>query len=739
MAEVKTLPVQEVISLISPDDLLPNPFQPATRIDIPEDIAKGFYESFERVGLTHFPVVRKMAGTAGKYEVADGWLRCAGFAYGCNVAKNDKYKKVPCLVRTLDNQQMADLVLESNLERKDLNPMEIALIYKRYLDDFHYTQESLSVKLGKSQGEISNSLRLLEAPEAIKEKVISQEITETHARTLLRLNSKPELQEKFLAATVKEKPSVSNLDLSINRELWSDSRALGPGTWHSPKFDTAECEKCPHRFMLADPWGHSKKEPRCTNPDCFDKKQKEQDKIEEKNAQEKLARLTSKEPGKKSKKDSDPKDDIIKRGEISSNQYEELRGAGSYEPYRQVLDNPEECATCPKKAKYNTYGEQIINICLNPICYRSKKSKKTREKNKADKITDVELTEKLGEIIKKNRKNRLGALQLAARRFFCNLSSAARDDVANMLPDLPKYTNGRLKPELAMATIMAYDEPSLVELIAACEICKLRRDSMGSEKYSASLKPETKMAVAIIENNYALHIDENKTFQERNCTGCNNADAALIATGEDCCKYHYARKIIDGMCHSSPAYRNDQEEKKAAKDAAADAPAGKKPAGGKKKKAKAVATQPDNVSEPAENVNEPIKNVTEPEAGEETAREMMDSLDKGEPIIITDPETWEGMMKCVVPDRIIHGRPIQNTFTYGEDQYVGTGSSNTPMPDNPDERLDRIYAYRIVSISDFTGEPNTGPGYDCKVVKYLNTEGVLIGPQTTFLFKEDRQ
>ncbi|HEY56516.1 MAG TPA: ParB/RepB/Spo0J family partition protein, partial [Dehalococcoidia bacterium] len=179
----------DVAILLDIYSLLPNPYQPESRVAVSMEVGAQFGNSIKEHGLIQ-PIIVRLKD--GEYEVGDGWLRVCGYRW---LDGNDgSWSEIPGIVRDLTDQQMADLVMEANTIRKDLNPIELAGFYKRYLEDFGITQAELARRHHCSQGEIANTVRLLELPDDVRQKVISQEISEAGGRQLLRLNTRPELQ-----------------------------------------------------------------------------------------------------------------------------------------------------------------------------------------------------------------------------------------------------------------------------------------------------------------------------------------------------------------------------------------------------------------------------------------------------------------------------------------------------------------------------------------------------------------
>jgi ParB family transcriptional regulator, chromosome partitioning protein len=210
---------ESIISVLL-TDIDPNPYQPESRLtDTMEDRAS-LMSSIERDGLHQIPVGRLNAAT-GRYEMADGWRRLIAYTGLRDSVKDgyaEKFSHIPLSVKEMTNQQMADAVIDTNLTKKSLTPIDLAKLYARYLKDFRLTQAGLAKQRNISQGEIANSLRLLELPEEVQKRIITQEITETHGRALLQLKDK-KLISGLAAQAAAEKWTVAQLDDKVKREI----------------------------------------------------------------------------------------------------------------------------------------------------------------------------------------------------------------------------------------------------------------------------------------------------------------------------------------------------------------------------------------------------------------------------------------------------------------------------------------------------------------------------------------
>jgi len=397
------VPISEVIKPIPLEDLLPNPYQPATRAEVDPETAKKFALSIQQHGLIQTPVVR-VGKEDGKYEIGDGWLRRAGFAYLASNITNSPYRKMPCVVRQLTDQQMADMVLEANTIRKDLNPIELAKLYKKYLDDFGIPQVDLARRHNCSQGEIANTIRLLDLPADIQEKIISQEISETHGRQLLRLNYNPEMQHKELNDAIKEGTSVNQLSNSIAQAIYYSSENIDPKEYPTPPFDVTECESCANRQKIGYPFSSETKKWRCLDKACYKKKEgkAEEERIAKLTAEIKAAReaapqqqeleLKGKGKGKKKKDEVG----VIDTQKMTWRDYQEL------ERGYHTIDNPGECKTCPNRAVGKFFNDRTGAICINVKCFKEKeKTHQAKEAAKA-KQAEQDLTVKLIGVCERN-------------------------------------------------------------------------------------------------------------------------------------------------------------------------------------------------------------------------------------------------------------------------------------------------------------------------------------------------
>jgi ParB family chromosome partitioning protein len=220
------------IRYVAVEKFYPNPYQPLSRVEVTPETREYYGKSILEHGLLQIPLAREAPyGKKGeKYEMGDGWLRLQGYKW-LSEQGHKGYEEIPVEIRSLDDEHMAHLVFEANGVRKDLEPIEKAKFFKRYLDEFKVSEKKLAEKLSISQGEISNTLRLLQLPEEIQKEVATGKVPQTHARELVRLKNKPEKQKAITQEVIKGGVSVKELSKKIDAEM---NPAVGQLT-HGPE------------------------------------------------------------------------------------------------------------------------------------------------------------------------------------------------------------------------------------------------------------------------------------------------------------------------------------------------------------------------------------------------------------------------------------------------------------------------------------------------------------------------
>ena len=171
---------KDEVEMVEINKILSNPYQP--RKDFDSKSIKELAESIKNFGIIQPLTIRPRGG---KYELIAGERRL-------KAAKFIGLNKVPVIIKDFDNQETAEIALVENLQRKDLDFLEEAYAYKQLIDEFELTQKELAKKIGKGQSTVANKLRILQLPNDIQKKIKSPNISERHARILLKLEEKKE-------------------------------------------------------------------------------------------------------------------------------------------------------------------------------------------------------------------------------------------------------------------------------------------------------------------------------------------------------------------------------------------------------------------------------------------------------------------------------------------------------------------------------------------------------------------
>ena len=184
-----------LISRINIANITPNPFQP--RIDFEKESLLELTDSIKEHGVIQPITVRKIG--RDNFQIISGERRYQA----CKIAKiND----IPCYVRIANDQEMLEMAIVENIQRKNLNAIEIGLSYQRLIDECSLTHEQLSLKLSKNRSTISNFLRLLKLPLEVQKALRDSIITMGHARALLSFNSEAEMLSDLKKLFLKVSP-----------------------------------------------------------------------------------------------------------------------------------------------------------------------------------------------------------------------------------------------------------------------------------------------------------------------------------------------------------------------------------------------------------------------------------------------------------------------------------------------------------------------------------------------------
>ena len=170
------------ISRIEISNISPNPFQP--RLDFDKEPLLELANSIKEHGIIQPITVRKIG--RNEFQIISGERRY-------QASKLAGIEELPCFIRIADDQHMLEMAIVENVQRKDLNAIEIALSYQRLIEECNLSQEELGRKVSKNRSTVANFLRLLKLPIEIQKALRDNKITMGHARAMLALSNEKEM------------------------------------------------------------------------------------------------------------------------------------------------------------------------------------------------------------------------------------------------------------------------------------------------------------------------------------------------------------------------------------------------------------------------------------------------------------------------------------------------------------------------------------------------------------------
>jgi ParB family chromosome partitioning protein len=219
---------------ISIEDVTPNPYQP--RIQMNNESLEELAASIKEKGVVQPILVRSM-GT-DKYEIIAGERRF-------RACKMIGLPEVPAIVKEVNDTEAMAIAITENIQREDLNAVELARAYSALMNEFNLTQEQLAQSVGKSRPAVANMMRLLQLPQEIQENILSSKISMGHARALLSLE-----QQNLQIELCKK---IIELELSVRQTEKMVQKLLQPPKQQRIAFRSAEIEAIENklRTMLA--------------------------------------------------------------------------------------------------------------------------------------------------------------------------------------------------------------------------------------------------------------------------------------------------------------------------------------------------------------------------------------------------------------------------------------------------------------------------------------------------------
>ncbi len=195
------------IVMVRVDQLETNPYQP--RLEFDEKSIQELAQSIKALGLIQPIVARRTA--EGRYQIISGerrWRACQTLGM----------ELVPAYVRDATNESMLEMAIVENLQREDLDPIEIAMSFRSLMDECNLTQEEMADRLGSKRASVANYLRLLKLTDKVQHDLREGLLSVGHAKVLLGV-SDPKLQQKLSDLVIKQNLTVRELEEKLAQDI----------------------------------------------------------------------------------------------------------------------------------------------------------------------------------------------------------------------------------------------------------------------------------------------------------------------------------------------------------------------------------------------------------------------------------------------------------------------------------------------------------------------------------------
>jgi len=193
-------PIVGSVAMISLDQIEANPFQPRSEFEA-EALAE-LSISIQQQGIIQPITVRKLG--YDKYQIISGERRF-------RASQMAGLKSIPAYIRIANDQGMLEMALVENIQRRDLNAIEVAISYKRLIDECSLTQEEMSERIGKSRSSVANFIRLLKLPPVIQAAIRDEKISMGHARAILGVDD-PAAQIQMFREITEQNLNVRDVE-----------------------------------------------------------------------------------------------------------------------------------------------------------------------------------------------------------------------------------------------------------------------------------------------------------------------------------------------------------------------------------------------------------------------------------------------------------------------------------------------------------------------------------------------
>lgn len=223
------------VNRIPIDEIETNPKQP--RRDFNEQTLQELSQSIKQHDIIQPITVSKLAN--GKYRLISGERRW-------RASKLAGIKDIPAYIRQTNDAELLELALLENLQREDLNAMEVSLSYKRMMDELDYTQEQVAERMGKDRSTVANFIRLLKLPPDIQLAVRNGELSMGHARALINVDTVD--KQLYIFKEIKEKGLSVRQTEALVRNIYRETGAVKKPTKSNlpPAFQRIEDKLASH-------------------------------------------------------------------------------------------------------------------------------------------------------------------------------------------------------------------------------------------------------------------------------------------------------------------------------------------------------------------------------------------------------------------------------------------------------------------------------------------------------------
>ena len=213
------------IDEIALEEIVTNPWQPRSKFD--DESLTELADSIREIGIIQ-PITVRLTED-GKYHLITGERRY-------RAAKILNLKAIPAYIRHADDQNMLEMALVENIQREDLDAIEVAISYQRLIEECSLTQENLSERVGKNRATISNYLRLLRLPAEIQLGIKDKVISMGHARALIGIDD-PKIQLRIYAQAVDKDLSVRKVEEFVRKAQVAEYKSESNPAAESKEYD----------------------------------------------------------------------------------------------------------------------------------------------------------------------------------------------------------------------------------------------------------------------------------------------------------------------------------------------------------------------------------------------------------------------------------------------------------------------------------------------------------------------